>query len=172
MGGYGVTGWVQPLVIAKQGSGGFVIGGGMDIEAQAHAWGFTGSGLEASLAPGFDFNSYAYLDGKSYAAGSEGIYLIGGNTDSGKKIVSGLRFGPTNFMLKNKKYIRSVALGECGESVQVRFFVGDKEAITDVIGGRADGNRDIYGEQVGIDIAGFDTLENIDIVAVVAAHKR
>lgn len=54
-------------------------------------------GNAVSRYEGFDFNSYARFNGKHYGVRDDGIYLLGGDTDSGAPIQASIDFGNLNF---------------------------------------------------------------------------
>ena len=58
----------------------------------------------------YPFNSLARFNGKYLAAGEDGIYELGGDSDSGTQILSKIKTGPMDFGEKIIKHLRNVWL--------------------------------------------------------------
>jgi len=57
----------------------------------------------ATRYEGYDFNSFAELDGVYYGAKSDGIYRLEGRTDNGEPVASSVNFGRLNFGTQYRK---------------------------------------------------------------------
>lgn len=75
-------------------------------------WVLTTKNYNPSIYSNFDFNSYARSSKKLYGARSDGIYLLEGETDSGKDIHTGLMFDFSNMDIPETKRLRSIHLGQ------------------------------------------------------------
>lgn len=131
----------------------------------------SGQVYEPSIFTGFNFNSYAVYQGRIYAAGLDGIYLLGGEDDNGTPIHSGMRLDSYNFGTDREKRLRVLRLGDCGEGVQVKVVVGEKEGYFEVDRGRVPVSRDLQGREFTIDIADFDRLSQLEIVSLVLMKR-
>ena len=58
----------------------------------------------------YPFNSLAKFNGRYLAAGEDGIYELGGDSDSGAQILSKIKTGPMDFGEKFIKYLRNAWL--------------------------------------------------------------
>jgi hypothetical protein len=64
-----------------------------------------------SMYQGFNFNSFAALNGAYYAARSDGLYLLGGTSDNGAQITPVIRTGADNHDSAQQKRIPVAYLG-------------------------------------------------------------
>ncbi len=60
---------------------------------------------------GYNFNSFAELDGKYYGANDEGLYLLEGDTDDSALISAHIRTGLTDFGTQLKKQVHDAYIG-------------------------------------------------------------
>jgi len=60
---------------------------------------------------GYNFNSFAELDGKYYGANDEGLYLLEGDTDDDAPISAYIRTGLTDFGTQFKKQVHDAYIG-------------------------------------------------------------
>jgi hypothetical protein len=148
------------------GKGGFVFSGGEDLTI-FDVWVLSGNNFEPSYYAGFDFNSFAQFRGQFYGAKVDGIYLLGGESDDGQEIHSGLRI-ITNFNTEKDKRLRGIKLGRCGEDAKIRVKVEGGKAgffIPDVTH-RAVVSRNLQGKQFTLDISDFEALSQLEITVL------
>jgi hypothetical protein len=163
---------ISPAVFAVIGSGGVIVGTLAEAVEAYGTWVLTGNKFSASVYSGFDFNSYARYRGREYAAGADGIYLLGGSDDDGQPIHPGVRL-VTNFGSEKHKRLRSIHLGRCGEETQVRVEAdtGEGTFIPEDNGGRVVVSRDLESQLFTLDFVDFEQLSHLEI-AVLPLNKR
>jgi hypothetical protein len=174
-GSMGLVANLPPVTVVLL-NGGTSIGGSFlesaDIAEIFETWVLTGNKFGASVYSGFDFNSYARHRGQEYAAGPDGIYLLGGPDDDGQEIHPGVRL-VTNFASEKHKRLRSIHLGKCGEEVQIRVAGDSGEGFfePDTDGHRAVISRNLESQQFTLDIVDFEQLSHLE-VSVLPLNKR
>lgn len=75
------------------------------------AWVFNESAGGMTRYEGYDFNSFAEVDGRYYGAKSDGIYLLEGRDDDGQTVRARVNFGRRNFGTMNHKALPEVYVG-------------------------------------------------------------
>jgi hypothetical protein len=160
-------------VITGDGLGGFVLAGA-DAAEVYEAWCLSGQAFEPSVFSGFDFNSFAQHRGQTYAAGEDGIYLLGADHDAGETIHTGTRIGPVNFGADRDKRIRGIQFGQGGKNTRVR--VESDEGNVGVFEPDRDENRvvvsrDIQGREFTVDILDFEELSQLEITPLRFARR-
>ena len=146
--------------------------GGVPDEGSFETLVLTGNRSEIAFYTNFNFNSYAKYRGKCYGATEQGIFLLEGADDDGQGIVPGARIGPANYGTDREKRLRLVRCG--GKCDQARVRVSSDtglEEIKDVVGGRASISRKVQGREITLDIAGFETLNFLQIVPLILAKR-
>jgi len=163
---------ITPAIFAVIAQGGVIVGSLAEAVETYETWVLTGNKFGASVYSGFNFNSYARYRGREYAAGPDGIYLLGGPDDDGQSIHPGVRL-VTNFASEKHKRLRSVHLGRCGDSAQVRVKAdtGEGTFIPEDNGGRVVVSRDLESQLFTLDIVDFEQLSHLEI-AVLPLNKR
>jgi hypothetical protein len=133
----------------------------------------SGQAFEPSIFSGFNFNSFAVLRGQAYAAGENGIYLLGGDHDAGEAINTGARIGPVNFGGAGTKRIRGVVFGQGGPSTRVRVRTDEAEGVfaPDRDTDRVTVSRDLQANEFTVDILNFDELSHLEITPLRLARR-
>jgi hypothetical protein len=80
-----------------------------DLEVISYALNLRAMGL--SKYEGYNFNSLCVINGKSFGASSDGLYLLEGDDDEGVNIDAYATFPLTDFGEDNQKRVRSVHYG-------------------------------------------------------------
>jgi hypothetical protein len=146
--------------------------GGVPDEGSFETLVLTGNRSEIAFYTNFNFNSYAKYKGKSYGATEQGVFLLEGEDDDGQGIVPGARIGPANFGTDREKRLRLVRCGGKCDQARVRVLSDTGlEEIKDVVGGRANISRKVQGREITLDIAGFETLNFLQIVPLILAKR-
>lgn len=109
------------------------------------------------------FNSFAQIGDDVYAAGDAGIYRLGGNTDDGAAIHTGVAWGKISFRKINRKKIRAIFLE--GEITGTR-----SQAVTESGSGtytisrnRISVGRNLVGRDWALRLADFERLEAVEL---------
>lgn len=176
-GGFAVEGdsaaaFIHPYILRVIASGGLLLGSDSsieEIEYEYHTWSIMGDEFSASLYSGWRFNSYAILQGQSYAAGEDGIYLIGDEYDAGEDIHAGLRIGPTNMGVHNPKRLRSVKVNDPDAIITVSNGVDDSSATHSDF--KATMGREVQGDELTIDISDFKKISHIEIIPMILNRR-
>jgi hypothetical protein len=167
------TSKMPPSTAIVTGEGGFVLAGATPVEV-FEAWCLSGQAFEPSVFSGFNFNSFAIHQGQAYAAGEDGIYLLGADHDAGETIHTGARIGPVNFGADRDKRIRGIQYGQGGGDTRVR--VQSEDGTVGVFKPERDENRvvvsrDIQGREFTIDIMDFEELSHCEITPLRLARR-
>jgi hypothetical protein len=171
--GLATTKFPPIAVITGDALGGFVLAGATPAEV-FEAWVLSGQAFEPSVFSGFNFNSFAVHRGQAYAAGEDGIYLLGADTDAGETIHAGARIGPVNFGADRDKRIRGIQYGQGGKNTRIRVksengdvgvFEPDRDENRVVV------SRDIQGREFTIDIMDFEELSHFEMTALRLARR-
>jgi hypothetical protein len=163
-------------VITGDALGGFVLGGPTAADPAGEifeAWVLSGQNYEPSVFSGFEFNSFAVHQGQAYAAGEDGIYLLGGDTDAGEIIHTGARIGPVNFGSDREKRMRGIQFGSGGPDTKIRVA---SETAEGVFAPERDDNRvvvsrEIQGREFVIDILDFQELSQFEATPLKLARR-
>ena len=165
---------LAPLVVIT-GDGGFVMGGsGWPQEEEIYeAWVLSGQSFEPSMFSAFKFNSFAEHQGKAFAAGDQGIFVLGGDDDDGEPFHTGARIGPSNYGHDRDKRLRGIQFGSAGPDTYVRV---EAETGQDVFTPERDDNRvvvsrNIQGREFIIDIVDFLELSQLEITPLWLARR-
>lgn len=124
-----------------------------------------------SVYSGFNFNSYCTFEGKAYGANSTGIYELGGETDAGAAINTGVVLSPTTFGIPNSKKLRRAWLGITGATPVLVLEVegGTRKAYAIDSYGEVGSDRELNGKTWKLSIANFDELDFIKLLPVILA---
>jgi len=131
------------------------------------AWAFNGQTFEPSVYSGFEFNSYAFEDGVTYAAREEGIYVLEGATDAGAAIHSGVVLSPSMFGTNNRKRFRAGFFDVEGAAPVVRGEVGGVGASIPIMHSKVMFPRTLVGNKWTFLVADFDELGQVELFPVV-----
>ena len=125
-----------------------------------------------SVYSGFDFNSYCTFEGKAYGANSVGIYELGGETDAGAAINTGVVLSQTTFGIPNQKKLRRAWLGVTGTTPTLVLEVedGTRKAYTIDSYGEVGSDREVRGKTWKLSVINFDELDFIKILPVALAR--
>jgi hypothetical protein len=178
LGGQATSGVILPSVTHLVATGGYILESyGMELEeAIFEAWVLNGQAFEPSIFSAFKFNSFAHRGAQSFAAGEEGIYLLGGDDDDGEAFHTGARIGPVNFGADREKRLRGIQMGNCGPDTKVMVMAdggeGGKGIFTpDIDSNRVVVSRDIQGREFTIDIQDFLELNHLETTVLRLARR-
>jgi hypothetical protein len=164
LGGTPVAGIIYPSVTALVACGGYILGSPGELPGVFEAWVLSGQALEPSIFSAFNFNSFAQRGAQTFAAGEEGIFLLGGDDDDGEVFHTGARIGPVNFGSDWNKRMRGIQLGNCGAGTKVRVATEVREGVftPDHSTNRVVVSRDIQGREFTIDLVDFQELSQFE----------
>jgi len=143
----------------------------MESAEDYETWVLTGNAFSPSAYSGWKFNSFALYRGNYYAAGDDGLHLLGGEDQAGIPIHSGARLGPINFSTDRQKRLRSMRLGATGDAVQVRIAGENGEGYFEKQGDRVVVSRNLQSHDFLVDIQDFEELSFLEIVPLILATK-
>lgn len=175
VGGACVFGFWEPPVITLELEGGVIVEGEAITgeDPRFETWVLNGFYFEPTIYGNFPFNSYAVRGGDYFAAGPDGIYVLDGTTDEGRPIHPGVRIGPANFGVNNKKRLRAIYPGNAGtpELRVVGIPKGEDSFCKLDDRGRFSVNQKVQDEIMVMEISDFDRLAQIEFVPVILAKK-
>jgi hypothetical protein len=173
--GQATSGVILPLVTHLVATGGYILGSsGVEPEETVfEAWVLNGQAFEPAIFSAFRFNSFAQRGPQTFAAGEDGIYLLGGDDDDGEAFHTGARIGPANFGTDREKRMRSIQMGNCGPDTKVRVVaeMGDRVFTPDIDSNRVVVSRDIQGREFTIDIQDFQELSHFEATVLKLARR-
>jgi len=173
-GGAIVFGFWEPVVVTLELDGGiFLEGEAITEEALLYeTWALNGFYFEPSIYGNFPFNSYGKRGGQYYAAGSDGIYLLEGEDDAGNPIHPGVRIGPANFGVNNRKRLRAVYPGKAGmPDMRLVGAEGQDSFCTVDDRGRFSVSQKVQSEVMTIEISDFERLAQVEFVPVILTKR-
>lgn len=106
-------------------------------------WSFTTEALYPSLYTGFEFNSYATLDGVTYAAQGDTIYQLTGDSDAGAGFPTGLTVRLSDLGSNQKKNFMNCYLGSSNGVPTLRVVTEQGEQYYEMANGRAKMGRGV-----------------------------
>jgi len=175
VGGACVFGFWTPPSIELELSGGVIVEGtALEEEAaRFETWALSGFYFEPSIYGNFRFNSYAMKDGKCYAAGEDGIYLLGGGDDAGRPIHPGVRIGPTNLGFLNHKRLRAIYPGKKAGTPALRVLGNNGEESFCKLDDRTrfSVSQKVQDEVLTMEISDFTELSHLEFVPVIKAKR-
>lgn len=173
LGGTPAAGVIYPSVTALVACGGYILGSPGELPGVFEAWVLSGQAFEPSIFSAFSFNSFAQRGAQTFAAGEEGIFLLGGDDDDGEVFHTGARIGPVNFGADRDKRMRGIQLGNCGADTKVRVATEDKEGVftPDRDTNRVVVSRDIQGREFTIDLMDFQELSQFEATVLMLARR-
>lgn len=113
------------------------------------------------------FNSFALIDEDVYAAGGAGIYRLGGDTDDGAAIHSGVAWLKTSFNSTNRKKIRAVFLEGEIENTRLQAETDTGSEVYAVNRHRISIGRNLIGRDWSLRLSDFDRLEAVELAFVI-----
>ena len=126
--------------------------------------------LYPSLYTNYGFNSFATLKGQTYAAKSDGIYLIGGADDDGTPIETGVRLAMARSAMLTQYH--DAYFGVIGDAPAVRF-TNENGAITyNIIQGRAKAALGPKGKEWTFDLVGVTDVQFIELHPINLTRSR
>ncbi len=145
-----------------------------DAEAETEVWDcwvLNGQEFFPSVYSGFDFNSYAVMDGKAYGTSKAGIYSIG--SDHEEEFQAGIILPPTSLGMTQNKRFRVGYVGFSGGQPAVKVQVDGGEArVFRVVRNRFPLQRDLVGRKWQFALADFDTLEFVELFPIILHRSR
>jgi hypothetical protein len=172
LGGVPTAAFLRPLISAFAAAGGFILEspGQEDV---FETWVLSGQAFEPSIFSAFPFNSFANHQGKTFAAGEKGIFVLGGDDDDGEAFHTGARIGPVNLGGDRDKRIRGIQFGNAGISTRVRVEAETGEGVftPDRDDNRVVVDRDIQGREFVIDFMDFLELSHLEITPLRLARR-
>ena len=135
-------------------------------------WVLNDNGFAPAAYTGWPFNSFALYRGQYYAAGENGLYLLGGPDQDGAEFHPGVRIAPVNFSTARPKRLRLMRLEASGHRVTVRLATerGD-EGIFPVDGNQVPVSRDIQGREWVVDIQDFQEFSFMEIIPLILVTR-
>lgn len=117
-----------------------------------------------------EFTSFAEIDGELYATGPFGIHRIGGDTDNGMPIHTGVIWGRTDFGISNRKRLRaSILMGQVDNAV-IAVEADDGAGMYPTKRNRVAMGRNVVGRNWSVRIADFERLEGIEFIPTILAR--
>lgn len=176
LGGRPTSAVIFPSVTAFVATGGYILCNSEDAETVFEAWVLNGQSFEPSIFSAFNFNSFAQLGSQTFAAGENGIYLLGGDNDNGDVYHTGARVGPVNFGADREKRVRGIQMGDCGPDTKVKVVADDGDGgegvfTPDIDSNRVVSSRDIQGRAFTVDFQDFDELSHLEITTLKLARR-
>lgn len=99
-----------------------------DPSAQNTTWAINAETGASTRYEGYDYNSFAEINGRYYGAKSDGIYLLNGNDDNGEPIDARVGFGKQDFGTSAHKTVSNAYIGVASEgNLFMTVTVGDNE---------------------------------------------
>lgn len=131
-------------------------------------WVLNDNAFAPAAYTGWPFNSFAQYRGQYYAAGKDGLFLLGGPDQNGGQIHAGVRIAPVNFGTERQKRLRFMRVGVAGDRVMVRLATdrGDEGFFT-LKGNEVPMRRDVQGKEFIVDIQDFDELSFVEIIPLI-----
>ena len=137
------------------------------------AWAFNGKTFEPSVYSNFPFNSYAVDEqGITYAARTEGIYVLEGTTDAGEAIHTCVILSPAIFGTLHQKRFRQGYFDVVGAAPVVRAEVGNAGSSIPILHSKAVFPRSLMGVKWSFLIADFDELGQVELFPVVLTRRN
>ena len=152
----------------------------MDVKGQEdlQVWVANLKNAAFSRYDGFEFNSYAKVEGKYYGAKADGIYLLEGDTDSGRAIDASVRLGRTAFGSSVNKSLPGCYLGVASSGKMYMKVTANGKTYTyaarasssDMQTQRVDMGRGLRATHYEFEVANKNgdqfELENVEFIAV------
>jgi hypothetical protein len=173
-GGAIVFGFWKPVAVTLELDGGIILEGEAITEEALlyETWALNGFYFEPSIYGNFPFNSYGKRGGQYYAAGPDGIYLLEGEDDAGNPIHPGVRIGPANFGVNNRKRLRAVYPGKAGmPDMRLVGAEGQDSFCTVDDRGRFSVSQKVQSEVMTIEISDFERLAQVEFVPVILTKR-
>jgi hypothetical protein len=183
VGGRSIVTFILPGSLEVMGEGEIIVGSDPpSIEDEMFdTWALNGYNYEPSIFTGYRFISYCKFRNQAYGAGADGIYLLEGPDDDGRRIRTGARMGPTNFGMLKDKRIRAIEGEGWGDRAKFKVSCnGENEA-----GGpdslilspderdadRVTVPRELVADEFMIEIMDFDQLSHLEFTPLFLARK-
>lgn len=165
-------------ILSESLSEGFLFGSTLESEEGGDpeteiwdCWVLNSQELHPSVYSGFNFNSYATMEGTTYAANKSGIYKL--TDEHNEKFQTGVLSPPLDFGMSNQKRFRAGFLGYSGGSPAVKVQVDDgEERILKVTRNKFPMGRDQVGRRWVFALADFDTLDFVELIPIVLNKSR
>ncbi|MBZ0158389.1 MAG: LamG domain-containing protein [Alphaproteobacteria bacterium] len=148
---------------------GFLLRVVLDGEAY-QCWALTTNELYPSVYAHFPFVSYATFSGKLYGAKSDGIYLIGGTTDAGTAIATGVRLNLFNMGTHLGKRLLKASFGLSGAKPALKVTTENGSVKYFVVNGKADVAKGQEGREWVFDLADIDDLEFVELTPILLSR--
>lgn len=133
-------------------------------------WSFTTGELHPSLFTNYDFTSYANVGAETYATRPDGIYLLGGATDAGAKIETGVKLNFGNMGTHLQKRLYYADFGLVGESPALRVTTATGTADYYVAYGKAKLGMGAQGRDWELTLTDIDALDFVEIAPVILSR--
>lgn len=135
-----------------------------DSEFQTYA--FNTTSFYCSVYSGYNFNSYA-VDGSSVlAVSSDGVYIIGGDTDAGNAIHPGIIFSRQTFGSAHKKKFRQFFFGGSGDDVSIMVATDSGSFTSPLVSGKVNIPRTMIGRTWEFRLSGFSEFDFIEVFPI------
>lgn len=125
-----------------------------------------------SVYTGFAFNSFCTYEGRTFAAGEDGIHEIA--PVSGEGVSPGVVMSETDFDMPNRKRIRKAYLGVSGDKPVMAMTTESGERIVYEIqdNDTVHASRALSGRRWVLSVIDFDEIDFISLVPVILARGR
>lgn len=133
-------------------------------------WSFTTGELHPSIFTNYDFTSYTNVGAETYATRPDGIYLLGGATDAGTKIETGVKLNFGNMGTHLQKRLYYADFGLVGESPALRVTTATGTADYYVACGKAKLGMGAQGRDWELTLTDIDALDFVEIAPVVLSR--
>jgi len=130
-----------------------------------NTWALSGQGFAPAIFSGFNFTGYAVFGGVPYAIGAAGLYTLGGTTDAGTAIVSGVRWDGLQFGVPGEKRLRGVkAAGTMAATSYVKATDGTRTQTETVDAyNQVKVSRTQHGRDWTLIVSNFDELNALEV---------
>ena len=134
-------------------------------------WVLNSDELYPSVYSGYDYNSYAELQGKVYGAKSDGISLLEGITDAGVAIQTGVRMNLYNMGSHLGKKVYAAYFGLSGSKPVLKVINENSEVTYYLINGKiTDVSKGHEGKDWIFDLAKVDSLDFAEITPAILSR--
>lgn len=148
---------------------GFIIRITIDGEIY-QCWVLNTNELYPSCYSNFSFNSYAVLDGTSYAANESGIYKLIGTTDNGTAIETGLRLNIFNTGIQKGKRFDNARFGISGTNLAIKVTTENDSIQYYILNGRCKIARGQHGREWVFELAKAEHIDFIELYQAILSR--
>lgn len=133
-------------------------------------WAFSTDAMLASIYTNYDFTSYVNVDGQIFATRTDGIYLLEGADDAGKKIQTGVKLNYYSMGTHLKKRLFNAWFGLVGDKPALRVVTDTGGLDYYVIDGRVDLAKGAVGRDWELILTDVDAVDFVEITPVILSR--